>query len=79
MSTMKESISPLWTYECSLWTLLTLHCTVFHLFLNHRRYLQNIFYAKNFPNLTGHSFSSIYFCLVCSSFMIKRILKTFIR
>ena len=31
-------------------TLLTLHCTAFHLFLKHRCYLQNIFYF--FPSWT---------------------------
>ena len=27
-------------------TLLTLHCTAFHLFLNHRCYFQNIFFME---------------------------------
>ena len=32
--------------------LLTLHCTVFHLFLNNRCYLQKKIYTKTFPNWT---------------------------
>ena len=67
MSTMKESISSLWIYGCSLFTLLTLHCVVFHLFLNHRCYLQNIFLLQLFlieQDIVFNSFILVWFVVV---------------
>ena len=68
MSAMKETISSLWTYGCSLWILLTLHCTNISFILESLLLFVKHFFIPNFflieQGIVFNSFIFVWFILV---------------